>query len=197
MRDEISAALQSDSADYIEIRIEEGKTSRLVYRGKRLEEAGRTSSLGGNVRALVNGGWGFVSFNEIHNLGESVRLAVKAAKLTGKEHFQLSPVKPIVDVVTPADKGVSVSLSEKKQLMDEYNDLILSTRKIQTSTIGYSDSQKKTTFANSEGTYIEQTRQDINLRLTAIAAENGEVQQVGLSIGSPGDFSVVQGLQSV
>jgi len=196
MRDELTNALRSRGADYIEIRIEENRATRLVYRGQRLEEVGRTSSLGGNVRALVKGGWGFVSFNNIHNLQDNVQLAIEEARITGKEDFRLSPIEPIIDITTAAETGSStVSLKSKKQLFDEYNDIILSTPKIQTSSIGYQDSNKKITFANSEGTYIEQTRADINLRLTAIAAENGEVQQIGLSIGSPGDFTAIEDLQ--
>ena len=195
MRNQITDALKGRKADYIEIRIEENKSARLVYRGKRLEEVGRTSSVGGNVRALVKGGWGFVSFNDIHNLKDNVDLAIKEAKLTGKEGFELSPIEPVIDIVKPEEKDRSLTLASKKQLLDDYNDIILSTPKIQTSSIGYSDGQKKTTFTSSEGTYIEQTRDDINLRLTAIASENGEVQQIGLSIGSPGDFSALQDLQ--
>ena len=193
MRNTIADALKSPGADYIEIRIEESRTSRLVYRGKRLDEVGSTSSVGGNVRALVNGGWGFVSFNDTDNLKDNVQLAKKEARLTGKEDFRLSPVEPVVDIVKPAEVSL-ISLASKKQLLDGYNDIILSTPGIRTSNIGYSDGHKKTTFASSEGAYIEQTRTDINLRLTAIAAKNGEVQQVGLSIGSLGDFSVVKGL---
>jgi TldD protein len=193
MRDQITSALTSRGGDYIEIRVEESKTTRLAYRGERLEEVGRTSSLGGNARALVKGGWGFVSFNDMSNLQNNVELAIREAELIGKKKFQLSPVETVVDTVS-GEKSPSISLESKKKLLDEYNDIILSTTGIQTSSVGYQDSQKKTTFASSEGTYIEQTRADINLRLTAIAAKNGEVQQVGLSIGSRGDFSTVNSL---
>jgi TldD protein len=193
MRDQLTSALKSRGADYIETRVEENKTTRLVYRGKRLEEVGRTSSLGGNARALVKGGWGFVSFNDISNLRNNVELAIREAELTGKKGFLLSPVETVVDSVS-GEKGPSISLESKKKLLDEYNDIILSIAGIQTSSIGYQDSQKKTTFASSEGTYIEQTRADINLRLTAVAAKDGEVQQVGLSIGSRGDFSAISSL---
>ena len=65
MRDEIEKALKGHNADYIEIRIEEGDAARIQYRGRELEDIGRTTSLGGNVRALVKGGWGLISFNKI------------------------------------------------------------------------------------------------------------------------------------
>jgi len=188
--------LQGHAADYIEIRLEETRITRIVYRGDRLEEVGRTSSLGGNVRALVKGGWGFVSFNNINKLLDKVDLAIRQAGLTAKEDFKLSQTEPVIDIVAnEKSEPMNTPLASKKQLLDEYNDIILTTPKIRTSSIGYYDSQRKITFANSEGSCIEQTKADINLRLTAIASQDGQVQQVGLSIGSPGDFSAIKGLQ--
>ncbi len=197
MRDDIIRALKGHNADYVEVRLEESQTSRIIYRGERLEEIGKTSSLGGNVRALVKGGWGFVSFNNANKLRDKVELAIGHARLVGKETSKFSQIEPIIDVATSETKKnpLTVPLASKKQLLDEYNDIILSTHKIQTSNIGYHDSQKKITFANSEGTYIEQTKIDLGLRLTAISAEDGQVQQVGLSLGSQGDFSAIEGLQ--
>lgn len=188
--------MQGHAADYIEIRLEETRITRIVYRGDRLEEVGRTSSLGGNVRALVKGGWGFVSFNNINKLLDKVDLAIRQAGLTAKEDFKLSQTEPVIDIVAnEKSEPMNTPLASKKQLLDEYNDIILTTPKIRTSSIGYYDSQRKITFANSEGSCIEQTKADINLRLTAIASQDGQVQQVGLSIGSPGDFSAIKGLQ--
>ena len=196
-QDELNSALKGHDAEYVEIRLEESSLNRIVYRGKRLEEIGKTSSLGGNVRALVKGGWGFVSFNDIENLRGKVELAVTQARLVGKEESKFSPTQPVVDKVAAKAKQSpsDIPLATKKQLLDGYNDLILSTPKIQTSNIGYHDSQKKVYFANSEGTYIEQSRIDVGLRLTAIATANDQVQQVGLSLGNRGDFSAIEGLQ--
>ena len=197
MRDELADALKGHNADYIEARLEESQATRITYRGERLEEIGRASSVGGNVRALVKGGWGFASFNHADKLKDKVDLAIKQARLVGKENSKLSQTEPVVDIVTAETKKdpKTVPLASKKQLLDEYNDIILSTPKIQTSNIRYHDSQRKITFANSEGAYIEQTKIDLGARLTAIATEDGQVQQVGLSLGSQGDFSTIEGLQ--
>jgi TldD protein len=197
MRDTLNSALKGHNADYIEIRFEESQSSRIVYRGERLEEIGRTASTGGNVRALVKDGWGFVSFNAADKLREKVELAVKQAGMVGKEISQFSPIEAVIDSV-PAETRkdpTAIPLDAKKQLLDEYNDIILRTPKIQTSNISYSDGRKKVIFASSGGTYIEQNRVDVSLRLTAIAAENGKVQQVGLSLGSKGDFAAIENLQ--
>ena len=196
MKDRLLSVLKGQKADYIEIRLDESSSSRLVFRGDRLEEAGRNASTGGNVRALVRGGWGFVSFNNIDNLADHVSLAVKQAGLAGKEESTFSPATPVIDRVEAQFKKnpLDIPLSVKKEILDEYNSIMLGTQEIKTTSIGYTDSKKKVTLATSEGTYIEQSRIDLNLRLSAIAGRDGDVQQVGLSIGSKGDFTRIESL---
>jgi TldD protein len=196
MRQQITRALKDHDADYIEVRIEEREASRIQYRGKELEDIGRSTSLGGNARALVRGGWGFVSFNELSGLRGKVALAVKQARLVGQEESQLSPVAPLVDIVAPQIKKdpTTVPLEQKKRLMDEYNQIIWAATNIQTSVIGYGDGKKSVIFANSEGSYIEQIKVDLSLRLMVIARQDGDVQQAVLSMGSSGDFGFIEGL---
>ncbi len=196
VRDQIAEALKGHAADYIEIRLEESEATRLQYRGRELEEIGLTTNLGGCVRALVKGGWGFVSFNDLSGLRQRVELAVRQARLVGRESSQFAPVEPVEARVeaTVGKDAASVPLAVKKRLLDEYNQAVWSVPKIQTSTIGYGDSRKRVIFASSEGSYIEQERADVSLRLVAVAREGGEVQQVGLSLGSSGDFAAVEGL---
>jgi TldD protein len=192
---QLAEAIKKYRADYIEARLEENQRSHLTYRGQELESVGQSTAVGGNIRALVKGGWGFVSFNELIDLPRRIELAIKQANLVGKEESKLAPVEPAVDIVpTEKDNPLTVPLAEKKQLLDEYNDIIWRTPKLRTSVIAYADSHKKTIFLNSSGSYIQQTRSDITLRLSAIATEDGEVQQVGLSLGSRGDFSSIKGL---
>lgn len=198
MRDHIEQALKGHDADYIEIRIEEGEATRILYRGRQLEDIGRTTSVGGNVRALVKGGWGFVSFNNMEGLRDKVALAVRQARLVGQETSQLAPVEPVVDIVEPTLKKdpLAVSIADKKRLLDQYNDIIWSTPGIQTSTIAYGDGRKKALFANSEGSFIEQSRVDVGLRLGATARDGDNVQQASQSLGSNGDFAFVENLHS-
>ncbi len=198
MRDQITEALKGHNADYIEIRIEEGDATRLQYRGRELEDIGRTTSLGGNVRALVRGGWGFISFNDLSGLKEKVEKAVRQARLVGKEESKLASVEPVVDIVAPemAMDPSAVPLARKKGILDEYNDVIWSTPKIQTSTIMYADRHKKVIFASTEGSYIEQAKVDVMARFNAVAREGNDVQQASLSLGSNGDYRLMEGLHS-
>jgi TldD protein len=196
MQSDIADCIKGKNADYIEVRLEESEATRISYRGERLEDLSRTSSIGGNVRALVKGGWGFISFNEAGDLEHKVTLAIEQARLVGHETSRLGNVEPVVDTV-PADIVKSPSgipLSAKKELLDEYNDIVLRTPGIQTSSINYYDGKKKVIFASSEGALIEQQRVDIGLRITAIASKDGTVQQIGLSMGSLGDYGAIEHL---
>ncbi len=196
MREDIERALKGHDADYIEVRVEESQATRISYRGKELEDIGKTGAMGGNVRALVKGGWGFVSFNSLDNLREKVELAVSEARMVGTETSQLAGVEPVVDIVPPDFKKdpATVALASKKDILDQYNDIIWSTPQVQTSNIGYSDNRKKVIFASSIGSYIEQSRCDVTLRLTVVARTDSDVQQYGFSIGSNGDYSFVESL---
>ena len=99
MRDLIEQALKGHDAEYVEVRLEDSSTTRIQYRGRDLEEISKNSSKGGCVRALVKGGWGFVSFNEVDDLKEKVALAVRQARLVGNETSHFSETEPVEDVV--------------------------------------------------------------------------------------------------
>lgn len=193
---QLAETLKSCSADYIEVHLEDSQTSHITYRGRELESINRSSSIGGNVRALVKGGWGFVSFNNLDDLPGRIETAIKQAQFIGGEEIKLTPAESVVDVIhTEENKNpVSIPLAEKKQLLDEYNDIIWSVPRIQTSVINYGDGYKKAIFVNSLGSYIEQERTDVTLRLSAVATEGNEVQQSGQSLGSRGDFDQIKGI---
>ena len=196
MRDRIAEALKDHGARYVEIRLEQSEGTYLRYRGSDLEEIGKTSGVGGNVRALDGGGWGFACFNDLSQLKEKVATAVSHARQVGGEQVSLAEIEPHVDIVPPVvpDDPKAVSLAEKKSILNEYVDIVLGVPGVQTCTIGYGDGRRKTAIATSEGAYIEQERVDVNMRISAMARDGGEVQQAGVSLGSSGGFSFVRTL---
>ncbi len=192
----LAADLKKPRADYLEARFEESETSHITYRGRELESIGRSNASGGNARAFMKGGWGFTSFNSFENLPDRLSQAVTQAQSVGRDKSRLALVPPAIDNVTSgvAQNPVAIPLAEKKKLLDEYNEIIWSVPQIQTSFIGYSDGRKKVVFLNSEGSFITQERADVTILLNAVAAKDGEVQQLGLSLGSRGDFNAIKGL---
>jgi len=195
-RDEIERALRSHDADYVEVRLDDTATNRIVYRGRELEEIGRIRSFGGNVRALLRGGWGFVSFNEPAELRKRVEEAISAAHHVGRETSMLAEVPPVVDSVRLKVKKDprAIPLATKKEMLDRYNEKMLSVQGATSTNIMYYDGHKRVVFASSEGSYIEQERIDVVSRLSATARKNGDMQQASMSLGALNDFAYVEAL---
>lgn len=196
----LTSAVENKPADYVEIRVEESHVTRIEYRGKDIESLGQATSYGGNVRALVNGGWGFVTFNHLDELERKVDIAIAQARLIGErrgEASRLAPVPVVVDRV-PLDvkrDARSVSLEQKKAVLDHYNSIVLGYGKgVSSSSIRYLDKYTKLWFANSEGTYIEQEKMDVSGSIAAIATRGRDTQQGRVGFGSTSDWDVVLGL---
>lgn len=198
MRERIEKALRKSDAEYTEIRIESVTSSRARFRGEELDNIGSSKTLGGIVRTLVKGGWGYATFNDLSNLEIRVKEACESAKLVGKGESKLAEVEPVVDEITATlEKDFrNVSLSEKKSVIKEYNKIILHyDDKIETSTVGYNDSFRKVWYGNSEGTYIEDERPDVGVMLSATAREGDNVQRGFESVAGGAGFQIIEGLQ--
>lgn len=196
MRDIIEAALRGHNADYIDLRIDDGQATRISYRGRELDDINRShTGYGGCVRALYRGGWGFASFNDLADLRSRVEAAVSQARLAGGDGAsEFAEVEPVVAEID-ADVGedpTTTPLSEKKRLLDDYNDIVWSVPSIATSSIRYGDMRRTITFANTRGAYIRQSRVDVTLGLSVMARRNGDVQQAGFSKGALNDFAFVR-----
>ncbi len=201
MQDRLMSALKGHNADYIEVRVEERESTRLSFRGRELEEVGRSFGLGGSVRAMVRGSWGFVSFNDLDQLPLQVETAVSQAwavssRAAPEEKSQLAEVEPrVASIPLQLDKDPrEVSLNAKKSLLDEYNELLWAGGpQIQTTRVNYHDTYTRKVFANSQGAYIEQPRVDIVASFAAIARKEDLVQQAAWSTGSITSYAAIEG----
>lgn len=195
MRDRIEQALKGCQADYAEIRIEQSENTSISYRGKQQDSLSRTSGIGGSVRAAVNGGWGFASFNDLDRLKENVDMAVRQARLVGRDKTVLADVEPVVDSLRPelVKDPRSVSLAEKKRLAEEYLEVIYSLgERIQTTTIFYGDSARSSFYANTEGSYIDSESIYIAGSVQAVAKKDSIIQPNASSFSSTIDFGVFE-----
>lgn len=197
MEELIKQALKAAKADYIEIRVQEGGSTKINYVGKELETISEGKSIGGSVRALVKGGWGFAAFNDIENLPEHVRAAVEQATLLGGGDSSLAPVPMITDHVkleVELDPR-TVPLGDKHDLCQKYNNIILSTRGIQTSNVRYMDSHGITYFANTEGSFIVQEVIFCGIMVMAMAKDGMNIQRAWESVGDLRGYQNVLGLE--
>lgn len=200
VKDKLASLVKGRQADYVEIRLEESYVSKIEFKGTALENISKSVIYGGNVRALVDGSWGFVSFNTVADLDKKVEEAIAQARLAGpwtNSKVVLAEVPVVVETVRLelAEDPRSISLERKKQILEEYNDIVLSyDGPIASSNIYYIDKYSKLWYANSEGSLIEQEKMDISGRISALASRDGDTQSGSVSFGSSTDFSCVKGL---
>ena len=97
MRERLEEALRRSDAEYTDIRIEGVTSSWLSFRGEELDSIGSSKTRGGIVRALVKGGWGYATFNDLSDLEKRVKEACESAHLVGQEKTYFAPVEPVVD----------------------------------------------------------------------------------------------------
>ena len=202
MRDKIEAALKTSRADYTEIRIEEREATTVAYRGSDLETASAVIDAGGIVRCLCkDGGWGIATFNDRGDLLTKVEQAYQCAKVAqSEEPIELAPIPVSEDriaVALPHDfRGVT--MADKKALAEEYNNILLGhSDKIVDTQCGYNDTFSRVFFANSEGTFLEEERPMITIRLVAIARDGDNVQTATEDRSGQNGFDFAQGREEL
>jgi TldD protein len=171
-----------DRVDFLSIRLEESEGTSILLRGEQIETLSEGLARGGQVRACYKGGWGFATFNDLSALSDRVEDAIGAARIVGEEETILAPVEAIQAVcklpLTGSDPRL-ISLVDKKTLCDRYNQILRQySDRITTTSVRYGDSTQHIILATSEGTLIEQSWADIEMRFSA-TARNGEIVQTG------------------
>jgi TldD protein len=195
-----TVASYRNSVDYLEVRVEQTEATAIAYRGDRLDAVDRGFGLAGGIRACHQGGWSFVTFNGLAELKDRIEEAISQAKIVGKETTQLANVEPIQDYLK-LEMGRDprgVSLQDKRQLLELYNQLLLKyDPRIQTTVASLSDRFATNYFVNSLGSCIVQERLDLSGRFGAIArGEGGIVRQGFESAHSRSDFKAMIDIES-
>ena len=177
-----------DRVDFLTIRLEQVESTDIFLRGKKIDTLSESTSLGGQVRACHKGGWGFSTFNNLASLGERIEEAIACAKIIGDDETILAEVPPIQTVcsipLTGSDPR-NISLTKKKALCDHYNEILRSySDRITTTSISYGDSTHNIIIINSEGTAIEQSWSDMEMRFSATARQEDILQTGRETTGS-------------
>ncbi len=175
-------ARYSHRVDYLIIRLEEAEGTDILLRGDKVETLSEGISIGGQIRACYKGGWGLSSFNQLETIRDRIEEAIIAARIVGDEETILAPVDPVQAICQLPLTGTDprhISIAQKKQLCDRYSQLIKSVdSRITTTSVRYADSAQRVILASSEGTLIEQSWVDMEMRFAA-TARNGDTVQTG------------------
>jgi TldD protein len=202
MQDQLQTAIAPycKSVDYLEVRLEQSESTSISFQGAALHAVDRNIGLAGGIRACHNGGWSFVTFNDISDLSDRIEAAISQAKLIGKTKTELATVAPIQDEVRVeiGNDPRGISLTRKREILERYNQMLLDfDPRIQTTRTGYRDRFGITYFVNSRGSAIAQERLDVSGSFGVIARNNGTVRQGFDSAHSRTDFDIMQSLDQL
>lgn len=197
VKDKLRNICQSLPADYCEIRVHESDTTSVVYSGHELEDIGKRTGLGGCVRVLQNGGWGFTTFNDLSRIEQFAELALQQAEAVGGGEVTLAEIEPRQEVFrsSPEKDPADIPLSDKQDICNRYNRRLLKGKRIKSSSVRYRDSRNRRCFASSEGTYLDHTYSFCGILLAAIAVEGQNVQRAYEAEGDLRGFDNILGLE--
>ena len=197
MRDRLTAALRTTSADYAEIRVENTRSSRVTFRGRRLEVAGESVDAGGCVRVLHRGkGWGVASFTSLDDLPRMLAAASDMSRAVVLEHaIELAATAPREDEAVLAVDGdpCDVPLAEKRRYLEHLNGLMLGlSDRIADTSASYYDERSEWWYANSEGTWLHEVRPEIGLSAQATARSGERIERSLESLGLRQGWRAIQ-----
>ncbi|MEL6440470.1 MAG: TldD/PmbA family protein [Cyanobacteria bacterium J06621_8] len=174
--------------DFLSIRLEQGAETNIFLRNNHIETLSDSVALGGQVRACYRGGWGFAAFDDLTSLRERIEDAVRAARIVGNSETTLAPVKSIETICRVPLAGSDpreIPLATKKALCDRYNEVLRShSGRITSTAVSYSDSSQRVIIATSEGSLIEQSWSDMEMRFSATARQGNTIQTGRETTGS-------------
>jgi len=201
LRERLDEALRAGAdATEVEIRLEEIDSLNITYQKESLESLNKGVGMGGCVRALVDGSWGFCSFNSLENLPSRVEQAIAIAKALGPGSVKITEQEPVVDSV-PLDLKKDprdVPISEILGTVKGYNDILVKHDGIASNYTIYRHFHYRRVLANKTGSFIEQEKMRMTLMVMAMAMDpDGMMQDSREFVNSLTDYSVLPGKEEL
>jgi TldD protein len=204
LKDFLFEQIKKSTAFYTELRIEKKITNSIEYRKHNLEVCKSSEDIGGIVRCLSNGGFAISTFNNLNEIDKKIKSCSEKAYLLGSylqkdKKEKLYETKPVIDEIKKNLTGDfrTISLSKKKDLLKNYNQIMLDCGdEIISTQTRYYDQFIEYYYANSEGTYIFEERPDISLHLIALARNGGIIQTALDGTAGSSGFNIVEGLDT-
>jgi TldD protein len=177
---------QVQGGTYADIRIVERRTQNITVKNGIVEGLSDNESQGFGVRVVVDGAWGFASSARLTpaEVDRITTLAVQIARASAlfKTHdVELGPqVAHIGTYRTPVEIDPwDVSLEKKLDLLLQADLGLRATPGVMVATASLAFWREQTTFANTEGAFLEQeiTESGSGIEALAVNRETGEVQK--------------------
>ncbi|HDP80745.1 MAG TPA: TldD/PmbA family protein [Spirochaetes bacterium] len=193
--DRLAEKILNLPCDYAEARIAAGLSTTIVLSNDQVDMISAGDFIGGSVRVLVRGRWGFVSFNDIDS---AIPAADRALTLAGKilENrdtgiLHAGPLAVTGTTVMETDFR-AVPLEQKFELLNSYNSILRNGSTIQTTRAVYRDSHVIAFYLNSENSRVRHEKPFCGVSFTAIARDGSRIQPFSDSVAGYGGYELAR-----
>ncbi|MEN6521323.1 MAG: TldD/PmbA family protein [Armatimonadota bacterium] len=183
-------------ASYADVRIVRTKNEAVNVKNGKVDALVGSDDYGFGVRVIVDGAWGFSSSFVVspeegeHVAAEAVRIARASARVK-KSDVKLAPVEAAEGKFKSDWKidPFEVPLEDKINLLLEADKIVREQPEVKISEGSMDFYRIDSTFASTEGSYIEQTKIESGAGITATAIEAGEMQRRSYPGSFGGDYA--------
>lgn len=168
------------ASEFYDIRVLQGSRTRIILDNGKLEEIAEAPFEGAAVRALSRGAWGFVTSDNVDDLGEEIDLARRIArKIDRQEDLELAHAPPGKSQVVAVKKDPkNLSLDEKVALLREIENAA-KVKGVSSTQAVYSEMNMLLHYKSSEGLDLESRMTRMGFFISAVAHRNGVYQTDG------------------
>ena len=181
------------ASEFYDIRILQGSRTRIILDNGKLEEIAEAPFEGAAVRALSRGAWGFVTSDNVDDLGEEIDLARRIArKIDRQEDLELARAPPGKSQVVAVKKDPkNLSLDEKVSLLREIENAA-KVKGVSSTQAVYSEMNMLLHYKSSEGLDLESRMTRMGFFISAVAHRNGVYQTDGEGRSGVGGLEIFE-----
>jgi len=179
-------------ADFCDLRFESVVGTGLEMKEKELRKVIPGKSSGAILRALVNGSWGILSFNDESGLRSAPEMVVRLARTSGEGNVKLATRKIAEEKIVwkPIIDPENISLEEKFSLVKEVNQSVVEKEGVIGVTSIFNDSTILKRLISSEGTEVEYQLCRGQIQTQIISRKNGRILGYRTRVGGTGGHEI-------
>lgn len=176
--------------DFCDLRYQDFSHTTIKGGKDEIDEVSIVKKSGGNVRVLSGGGFGSFAFTDPKDLPMAFQEAKTASDLNpGKETLKRIPRNAAHITVSPKEDPRTLSISDKKELLEKYRGLILKHSEIADLESQYYEQFTDTLILNNHGAEIQQEELICGMTFRITAKRGDLTQLTRLSFGGTEDYS--------
>ena len=173
-----------------DIRYQQLKTTTIKVSKGKVKDVSVVNKAGGNARALIGGGYGTYSFNNIDDASKALNQCIfVSSNISGKAKLAATPVTLDNILSTPLLDPRTIDLEDKKNVLLSYDKILCGFENIVNSDGSYYEILSHKTYVNNEGSVVTQEHIICGVNYRIISMKNGITQQTRLSLGGTSSFS--------